>query len=75
MSYGSAIDHENQKIKKTVLPTTVTELVWAHAKFLSGMWMDPSGEVTDINMRTDAMNLVTTARTIHLPEGKKKQLT
>ena len=30
--------------------------------------MDLSGEVANIHMRTDAKNLVTTARTIHLPE-------
>ena len=29
-----------------------------------------SGEVANIHMRTDAKNLVTTARTIHLPEQK-----
>ena len=33
--------------------------------------MDISGEVADIHMRTDAKNLVTTARTIHLPEQKE----
>ena len=33
--------------------------------------MDKSGEVADIHMRTDAKNLVTTARTIHLPEQKE----
>ena len=33
--------------------------------------MDMSGEVTNIHKRTDAMNLATTARTIHLPEWKK----
>ena len=32
--------------------------------------MDLSGDVVDIHMRTDAKNLVTTARTIHLPEQK-----
>ena len=32
--------------------------------------MDTSGVVADIQMRTDAKNLVTTARTIHLPEQK-----
>ena len=30
--------------------------------------MDISGEVANLHMRTDAKNLVTTARTIHLPE-------
>ena len=33
--------------------------------------MDISGDVTNIHMRTDAKNLVTAARTIHLPEQKE----
>ena len=33
--------------------------------------MDMSGEVAEIHMRTDAKNLVTTARTIPLPEQKR----
>ena len=33
--------------------------------------MDLSGQVADIHMRTDAKNLVTTARTIHLLEQKE----
>ena len=33
--------------------------------------MDISGEVADIHMRTGAKNLVTTVRTIHLPEKKE----
>ena len=33
--------------------------------------MDISGEVAKIHMRTDAENLVTTARTIHSPEQKE----
>ena len=33
--------------------------------------MDISGEIANIHMRTDAKNLVTTARTIHLPELKE----
>ena len=33
--------------------------------------MDMSGEVAEIHMRTDAKNLVTTARTIHLLEQKE----
>ena len=40
-------------------------------QFLRGLWMDISGEVANIHMRTDAKNLVTTARTIHLPEHKE----
>ena len=35
------------------------------------IWMDLSGEVANIHMRTDAKNLVTTARAIHLPEQKE----
>ena len=33
--------------------------------------MDVSGEIANIHMRTDAKNLVTTARMIHLPEHKE----
>ena len=33
--------------------------------------MDLSGELADIHMKTDAKNLVSTARTIHLPEQKE----
>ena len=40
-------------------------------QFLRGLWMDISGEVANIHMRTGAKNLVTTARTIHLPEQKE----
>jgi len=39
--------------------------------FLKGLWMDLSGEVAEIHMRTDANNLVTTAKTTHLPEQKE----
>ena len=33
--------------------------------------MDISGEVANVPMRTDAKNLVTKERTIHLPEQKE----
>ena len=33
--------------------------------------MDLSSDVAKIHMKTDAKNLVTTARTIHLPEQKE----
>ena len=64
------------KIKKTVLSTTVTELYsfmkcFGSCQFLRGLWMDISGEVANLHMRTDAKNLVTTAKTIHLPEQKE----
>ena len=34
--------------------------------------MDISGDVADMHMRTDAKNLVKTARTIHSHERKKQ---
>ena len=36
--------------------------------------MDISGAVATIHMRTDAKNLVITARTIHLPEQKETHM-
>ena len=75
MSYVSLIDCESQKIKKTVLSTAVAELYsfvkcFGSCQFLRGLWVDISGEVANIYMRTDAKNPVTTARTIHLLEQK-----
>ena len=72
-SYGSLIDYESQMIKMIVLSTTVAELYsfmkcFGSCQFLRGLWMDLSGEVADIHMKTDAKNLVTIARTIHIPE-------
>ena len=40
-------------------------------QFLRGLWIGMSNEVEEIHMRTDAKNLVTTARTTHLPERKE----
>ena len=40
-------------------------------QFFRGLWMDMSGEIAEIHMWTDAKNLVTTARTIHLFEEKE----
>ena len=40
-------------------------------QFHCGLWMDMAGELAEIPKRTDAKNLVTTARTIHLPERKE----
>ena len=76
MSYGNLIDFESQRIKIIVLSTTVAELYYfmkcfGSCQFLRGLWMDISGEVANIHMRTGAKNLVTTARTIHLPEQKE----
>ena len=75
-SYGSPIDSESQTINRTVLSTTVAELYSfmkciGSCQCLRGLWMDISGEVANIHMRTDAKNLVSTARTIHLPEQKE----
>ena len=76
MSYESLIDDESQKIEMTVLSTTVAELYYfmkrfGSCQFFRGLWMDVSGEVADIHKRIDEKNLVTTARTIHLPEQKE----
>ena len=76
MAYGSLIDYENQKIKKTVLSTTVAELFsfmkWFGSwQFLHGLCVDIPCEVANVHMKTDAKNLVTAARTIHLPEQKE----
>ena len=59
MAYGSLIGYEIQKIKKTVISTTVAELYsfikcFGSCQFLRGLWMDISGEVANLHMRTDA---------------------
>ena len=69
------IDHESHKIKRTTLSTTVAELTactcaFGNAQFIRGLYMDLTGDALDIHIRTDANNLVTTARTTHLPEQK-----
>ena len=76
MTYGSLIDYESQKIKKTVLSTIVADLkafmkCFGSCHFLQGLWTDISGEFANIHMRTDAKNLVTGARTTHLPEEEE----
>ena len=73
---GSLIDFESSKIRKAVQSTTVAELYafmkcYGTCQYLRGLWMDMTGEVADIHMRTDANNLVTTASTTHLPEQKE----
>ena len=75
-SRGSLVDFESQKIKRTTLSTTVSELYafmkcFGTCQFLRGLWMDVSGYAAEIHMRTDANNLVTTATTTHLPEQKE----
>ena len=76
MAYGSLIDCESQKIKKTEFSATVAELYsfmkcFGSCQFLRGLWMEISGEVANLHMRTVAKNLVTTARTIHLPQQEE----
>ena len=73
---GSLVDFETGKIKKQVLSTTVAELYafmkcYGTCQFLRGLWMDLTGSVAEIHMRTDANNLVTTAGTTHLPDQKE----
>ena len=73
---GSLVDYESQKIKRTVLSTTVAEFssfteCFGSCQFLRGLWMDLSGEIADFHTTTYANNLVTTARTIHLPEPQE----
>ena len=75
-SYGSLIDYESQRIERTVLSTTTAELFSfmkcvGSSQFLRGFWIDRSCQVANIHMRTEAKNLVTTARTIHLSEPKE----
>ena len=70
---ASLVDYQSTKIKTVVHSTTVAEL-YAFTRchgtclFLQALWMDMSSETARIHMRTDANNLVTTARTTHLPE-------
>ena len=76
MACGSLIDCESQKIKKTMLSTTVAELnsfmkCFGSCQFLRGVWMDIPSEIANLHMRTDSKNLVTTARKIHLPKQKE----
>ena len=62
-----------KKIEKIVLTINVAELYsFMKCQFLRGLRMDISGDVAKIHMRTDAKNLVTTARTIHLPEQRRQ---
>ena len=73
---ASLIDYESTKIKQTVLSTTMSELYSfsrcsGTCQFLRALWMDMSGNDIFVNMRTDANNLVTTAKTTHLPEQKE----
>ena len=72
---GTLIDYESHKIKRSTLSTTVAELTacmrsHGHSQFVRGLYMDLTGDDLEIHVRTDANNLVTTAKTTHLPEQK-----
>ena len=74
--HGSLVDYESHKITVTTQSTTVAELhafmkCFGTCLFLKGLWADLSGENAEIHMRTDANNLVTTAKTTHAPEQKE----
>ena len=61
---------------KGLLSTAEAELYsfmkcFGSCQLLSEIWMGISGEAANIHMRTDAENLVTTARTIHLHKRKE----
>ena len=73
---GSMVDYESHKINRTTLSTTVSELYslmkcFGTCLFLKGLWRDLSGETALLHLRSDANNLVTTARTTHLPEQRE----
>ena len=73
---GSLVDYESQKIRRTTLSTTVAELYsvmkcFGTCQFTRGLWKDISGQSSEIHLRTDANNLITTASTTHLPEQRE----
>ena len=75
-SRGSLVDYESHKITAATMSTTVAELhglmrCYGSALFLRRLWSDIAGEITDVHIRTDANNLVTTASTTHQPEQKE----
>ena len=65
---GTLIDYESHKIKRSTRSTTVAELTacmrcHGHSQFVRGLYMDLTGDDLEIHIRTDANNLVTTAKT------------
>ena len=65
---GTLIDYESHKIKRSTQSTTVAELTacmrsHGHSQFVRGLYMDLTGDDLEIHIRTDANNLVTTAKT------------
>ena len=60
-AWGSLVEYESTKIKRTVLSTTVSELYglmkcYGTCLFLKGLWMDMTGQILPIHIRTDANN-------------------
>ena len=74
---GSVVDYESHKITTTTQSTTIIAELNALMKcfgtclFIRALWADVTGEKIPIHTRTDANNLVTTAKTTHLPEQKE----
>jgi hypothetical protein len=73
---GSLVEYESHKITATTMSTTVAELYslmkcFGTCLYLKGLWADLSGEDAELHLRTDANNLVTTAKTTHQPEQKE----
>ena len=73
---GSLIFFESTKIKRTTLSTTVAELYalmkcYGTCQMLRGLIKDITGLSSEIHIRTDANNLVTTGSTTHVPEQQE----
>ena len=73
---GSLIFFESTKIKRTTLSPTVAELFalkkfYGTCQMLRGLIKDITGLSSEIHIRTDANNLVTTASTTHVPEQQE----
>jgi hypothetical protein len=74
-SRGSLIEYESTQMRRATLSTTVAELYsfmkcYGTCLFPKGLWKDISGQSAELHMRTDANNLVTTAKTT-LPDQKE----
>ena len=78
MTYGSLLDYGSQQDQKDGALhyrggcALLHEVLWFMS--VSPWIMDISREVANINMKSDAKNVVTTARTIHLPEQQETVL-
>ena len=73
---GILIFFESTKIKRTTLSTIVAGLYalmkcYGTCQMLSGLIRDITGLSSEIHMRTDASNLVTTASATHVPEQQE----